>query len=287
MIGESNADVVCLQEVQCSNLGSVALNSDSLIGRIPKAASDSLIARVLSLLSPLLEANPDYNKRECKLLDILSGKVLEPATTKDCKRLKMFYEEPSTQNVKMVVVKKIKIPIFVDAKQSKGKQGRTAEELLHETVWLKNIAKSDKPVDQRRCDLLRDCNGFKQAVPKGNDYFLLVVIKAGTVCEGCHLDFVLPELPSYSRTRKSITVKRIIDLNYHDESERSRVELQVQGGGKVKGGGKSNEKSKKDGSATKDGAKVKHVGSISVKGSGFESVALIQVLLCPLHASNA
>ena len=310
MIAESDADVVCLQEVQCSNVSAAALNSDSsknLIGRHApnvtedeadkiKRTSASLIERVISLLSPVLVENPDnFDREKSKMSNMLKGKVIEPATTQDLTHLKMFYEEPSRRNVKIVVVKKIKIPIFVDTKQIKGKQTRTADELLHEANWLKSIAHSDKPVDQRRCDLLRDYNGCKLAVPKGSDYFLLVVIKSGTVCEGCQLEYVLPELPIYSRTPVTITVKRIIDLNYHDETEKSgqpplKSGGKAQGGGKAKkegaaakDGGKAHDKAKKEGVAAKDGAKVRCVESMSVKGCGFESVALIQVMPPPLH----
>jgi hypothetical protein len=188
------------------------------------------------------------------LCAVLNSKVLEPATiTKNQKHLKLLYEKPTPQNVKIVILKKIKIPIFVDGKALEGKskdhppaEGTPAtktkekstlekptapktisveehekkiaskiEELVLEKKWLQAIAFSDKPAEQRRRDLLRDSNGFKQAVQKGTQHFLLVVVKAGTLQQGCTLEYVLPELPVYQQKRTLITVRRTIPSLYY------------------------------------------------------------------------
>jgi hypothetical protein len=300
MIHGCDSDIVCLQEVQCSNASCAEPKSEPLIGantteKLKKDEVPKIIERIKGFLNSsfLAETPASLIMEHKKLCAVLNAKVLEPGTIiKNQKHLKLLYANPTPQNVKIVILKKIKIPIFVDGKAldakskdhppAEGAEGTGAtktrdkrafenpiesknqsiketelekkiasknqsiEELVLEKKWLQAIAFSDKPVEQRRRDLLRDSNGFKQAVQKGTQYFLLVVVKAGTLQQGCSLEYVLPELPVYQQKRTLITVQRIIDLNHYD-SHGVRE------------------------------AKVKCVESLSVSGSDLESVAMIQV----------
>jgi hypothetical protein len=249
MIRECDSDVVCLQEVQCSNASCAEPKSEQLIGGNIKddARVDKLLERIKGFLKSNLGENSSSSVSEHqKLCDALSGKVFEPATVSKCqKHLKMLYDSPTPQNVKIVIVKKMKIPIFVDGsdirckwkqhqsgaahlpctddeekknmRQAIASKIQSIEELQKEKKWIESVALSDKPVEQRRHDLLRDPSGSKGAVQIGDHYFLLVVIKAGTVQTGCKLEYALPDLPIYQQIRTQlITVQRIIDLNHID-----------------------------------------------------------------------
>lgn len=288
MISGFDADFVCLQEVQCSNASVAELKPEPLIGRIKdgltedqkkeqQALAESLRDRVKSLISPhCMSENPEnvisVLSEQKKLSAVLgkNSKILEPAeigTKSVMKHLKMFYENPSSQNVKAVIVKKIKIPIFAYPKpsdsngnlqqQDKQQTSQENQELLQEkrgllqkTKWLTSVAFSEKPVEQRRRDILRDSNGFKIV---GCQYFLLVVIKAGTISVGCELDYVQPGLPIYNQERHCVKVESIVDFNNGD------------------------------GANVKDGGKVACVESISVKYAELESIALLQVVMQRAH----
>ena len=302
MISGFDADFVCLQEVQCSNASVAELKPEPLIGRIKdgltedqkkerQALADSLRDRVKSLISPrCMSENPEnvisVLSEQKKLSAVLhkNSKILEPAeigTKSVMKHLTMFYENPSSQNVKAVIVKKIKIPIFAypepsdpngnlqqreklqlsqeneELLQKLKKTSHENQELLQEkrgllqkTKWLTSVAFSEKPVEQRRRDILRDSNGFKTV---GCQYFLLVVIKAGTISVGCELDYVQPGLPIYNQERHCVKVESIVDFNNGD------------------------------GSNVKDGGKVACVESISVKYADLESIALLQVVMQRAH----
>lgn len=122
MIHDCSSDVVCLQEVQCSNASCAEPKLEQLIGgnvsedKGKRKAAQQLIERLQGVLKAGFWAeNPEtfaqQHERLCAVLR--SGRVREPATLMK-KNLKAFYATPSANNVKIVVVKKMKIPIFVD-----------------------------------------------------------------------------------------------------------------------------------------------------------------------------
>ncbi len=193
MIHSCDSDIVCLQEVQCSNAMCAVHKSEPLIGAntTEKAKKDEvpkIIERIKGFFNSsfLADTPASLVLEHQKLCSVLNSKVLEPATiTKNQKHLKLLYEKPTPQNVKIVILKKIKIPIFVDGKALDGKPKDHApaegapvtktkekstleksktmsmeehekkiaskiEELVLEKKWLQAIAFSDKPVEQRR-----------------------------------------------------------------------------------------------------------------------------------------
>jgi hypothetical protein len=281
MILECDSDVVCLQEVQCSNATCAEPKSEQLIGGNIKdtARANKLIERIKGFLKSNLGENQSNSVSEYqKLCAALSGKVFEPATVSNRKtELKMLYDSPTPQNVKIVIVKKMKIPIFVDGsdidcklkqhqrgtaplhstddlekknmRQAIASKNQTIAELQQEKKWIETVAFSDKTLEQRRHDLLRDPSGFKGAVQMGSHYFLLVVIKAGTVQTGCQLEYALPDLPIYQQIRtRLITVQRIIDLNHMDDDASDVGQTHSDGdlpGGSTLPGGTHTKQSKK------------------------------------------
>jgi len=132
MINSVGADIVCLQEVSCSNSNSAELERSAQPGNGPKKLLEPLIGRTGELAKKLegrakslrdqirdffnssfLEDNPETRDLEFrKLSAILNCKFEQPITDK---QLKQFYSSPIKENVKAVIVKKVRSPIFEDA----------------------------------------------------------------------------------------------------------------------------------------------------------------------------
>jgi hypothetical protein len=162
-------------------------------------------------------------------------------------------------------------------RQAIASKNQTIEELQQEKKWIESVAFSDKPVEQRRHDLLRDPSGSKGAVQIGTHYFLLVVIKAGTVQTGCQLEYALPDLPIYQQIRtRLITVQRIIDLNHIDDDASDGGKTHSNGDLPGSSGGaqaKQSKKSKGDHGKSQEkpaasAGASKAVGSKATKGAG-------------------
>lgn len=177
MIRDCDSDVVCLQEVQCSNASCAEMKSEPLIGgntsdthdKQKKAEVPKLIERIKGFLnSGFLVENPATLAQEHKkLCAVLNGKVQEPAMLSQTKKhLKAFYETPSPKNVKVVIVKKLKIPIFVDGKAvetrlkdpipdiEQADDKRTSEEYQKLLKEKKALEKDKKVLEQ--CIAARD-----------------------------------------------------------------------------------------------------------------------------------
>jgi hypothetical protein len=291
MISGSQADIVCLQEVGCSNANSAELQPNAnaqlepLIGRTGTLAAQlkgpaaSLRGQVRDFFkSPFLEENPEKREFEHrKLSAILNCTIHQPNTLPLGKQLSKFYSSPRVENVKVIIVKKVKSPIFEDAASrarpeaakkddpmTKEKQLiKENQDLKHKVKWLQEVASSDKNVELRR----RDISQHAKVTPKivGYRYFLLVVVKSGVLKNGSQLDYVIPELPTYKQSRVPVTIQSIVNLNYHDDGA-----IVSDNPGSSGGGGDA---------AERRSGRVLVVDSITVNQStDLESVALLEVM---------
>ena len=294
MISGSQADIACLQEVGCSNANSAEYSAElqqklePLIGRTGalaaqlKGAAASLRDQVRDFFrSPFLEENAERREFEYrKLSAILNCTIQQPNTLRIGKQLSKFYSSPRVENVKVIIVKKVKSPIFEDAAsrahpeaakkddpKSKEKQLTKEKQLMkenqdlkHKVKWLQEVASSDKNVELRRRDISRHSKVAPANKIVGYRYFLLVVVKSGVLINGSQLDYVIPELPTYKQSRVPVTIQSIVNLNYHDDGP---ISADNPGGD----------------AAERKGGRVVVVESMTVNQStDLESVALLEVV---------
>ena len=168
MISSLMADVVCLQEVGCSNAMCAELQQTA---QEPLIGNNSLRANVINAFEKIkFEENPERRASEFnKLSAILQCKFPHPNTL-SWKKLSKFYSSPRVENVKAIIVKKLKIPIFEDSvskerqeapkkddpKAKEQQLSREIEELKQKVKHLHVVASSDKSVDQRRREIKED-----------------------------------------------------------------------------------------------------------------------------------
>jgi hypothetical protein len=168
MISSLMADVVCLQEVACSNaiFAEFQQTSQDFLIR-----NDSLRDNVINAFEKIIfEENSERRASEFnKLSAILKCKFPHPNTL-TLKKLNKFYSSPREQNVKAIIVKKFKIPIFEDIASKERQEApknddpkvkelqlsREIEKLKQKVRHLHVVATSDKSVDRRRQDIRED-----------------------------------------------------------------------------------------------------------------------------------
>jgi hypothetical protein len=183
MINSFRADIICLQEVGCSNAQSAELQqnaqSEPLIGRTgelaTKAFAQSRIDNVANVLKPLFlaENTEKRDKNEFdKMSAILKSKFLQPNSLNGLST--KLYSSPSKDNVRAIIIKKIKVPILEDlipkvrdekpkAIESNTKSNTREKQLLREIQELKQrvnhlqaVACSDTSLEQRSRDVKVD-----------------------------------------------------------------------------------------------------------------------------------
>jgi hypothetical protein len=168
MISSLMADVVCLQEVGCSNAICAELQQNA---QVPLIAKESVRVNVINAFEKIkFEEIPERRASEFnKLSAILNCKYPHPNTLNSA-TLSKFYSSPREQNVKAIIVKKLKIPIFEDSASKERQEAppkddpkvkhnqlsREIEELKQKVKHLHVVASSDKSVDQRRRDIKED-----------------------------------------------------------------------------------------------------------------------------------
>ena len=181
MISSFRADVVCLQEVGCSNAQSAELQqnvqSEPLIGRTGALATkvsdlaQSRIDNVTNVLKPLFVAE-NIEKREKnefnKMSAILKSKFLLPNSLNGLSTQQ--YSSPSRDNVRAIIIKKIKVPILedlipkvCDEKPKTVESNAREKQLMQEIQELKKrvnhlqaVACSDTSLEQRSRDIKVD-----------------------------------------------------------------------------------------------------------------------------------
>jgi hypothetical protein len=176
MINSFRADIICLQEVGCSNAQSAELQqnaqSEPLIGRTgelaTKAFAQSRIDNVANVLKPLFVAE-NTEKRDKNEFDkmsaILKSKFLQPNSLSGLST--KLYASPSKDNVRAIIIKKIKVPILEDlipkvrdekpkAVESNAREKqliREIQELKQRVNHLQAVACSDTSLEQRSRDI--------------------------------------------------------------------------------------------------------------------------------------
>ena len=105
MLDDLKADIICLQEVSCSNANCAA------VSELPVVCKNETQTMILNCLreSALLAEDPKEREKEYKSLSAILKANFPIPNTINVSAMRAFYKNPREENVQAIIVKKLKI----------------------------------------------------------------------------------------------------------------------------------------------------------------------------------